>query len=295
MSAPTGDSKVVTELNELLGRELGRNEYGKPYFSWRWSEDLFWPAFATGRTLTHETKVLTPIIGAPADAHDFVPTFISTLYEDPMNGTSTLGPCNLCEKPESDISHNVYSIMQAPEREYKSDRQCRRHNTWYACKWLTPWELITGPGRGFMNLKHGEQQSSERAPSHEAVASAWRNQFPGAAFPAKGWRIPTDAYLPNGPTDENWDHSPFAHTTPHRQDTEHFIREVKFQTSRPFAEVERDMLDKEDAAARRVNLEFAEVCRDAFPALLNPAPGTRGRASGGGFVSFPWTKADRQR
>ena len=71
MSAPTGDPRVVAELNELLGRELGRNEYGKPYFTWRWSEDLTWPAFATGRTLLNETKVRTHIFGAPADTHDY--------------------------------------------------------------------------------------------------------------------------------------------------------------------------------------------------------------------------------
>lgn len=290
MSAPTGDPRIVAELNELLGRELGRNEYGKPYFSWRWSEDLFWPAAATGRTLLNETKVLTPIIGAPADTHDFEEAYdaANDTFDSDWGGKSDR--CVHCGNPESDLAHNVYSIMQRPEPEYQSDRQYRRRDTWVICKWLTPWELILGPGRGATSIMHGDQRGTDKAPPVEAVIAAWNRQFPGAAFPAKGWRVPTDAYLPHGPDDENWAGNPFGHTTPHRQDTEHFIKNVKYQTSRPFAEVEQSFIASDIEKERRIDVAFMDDCRDAFPAFLNPKQGARGS-----FVSMPWTKHDRAR
>lgn len=285
MSTPTGDPRAVAQLNELLGRELGRNEYGKPYFTWRWSEDLFWPAFATGRSIIHETKVLTPIIGAPKDTHDYE----WDVFAHSDHTALPKEPTCACGKPESDLAHNVYSIQQTAEPEYKSDRQYRRKDTWVICKWLTPWELILGPGRGYMNIMHGQQQSTERAPSTEAVIAAWNRQFRGAPFPAKGWRVPTDAFLPNK-EDPDFAASPFGHQTPNRQDTDRFIKMVRFQTSRSFAEVERDMTESSIAAENLVSAEFGEVCRDAFPAFLNPKAGSRSN-----FVSMPWTKQDRAR
>lgn len=291
MSTRTGDPRTIQQLNDHLGRELGRNEYGKPYFTWRWSEDLFWPAFATGRTIIHETKVLTPIIGAPAVTHDFQEQFAGYDVDDDSfdEWDELIGTCIHCDAPEADLSHNVYSIQQHPEPEYKSDRQYRRKDTWVICKWLTPWELILGPGRGFLNISHGDQQSLERAPSQEAVIVAWNRQFPGAPFPAKGWRVPTDAFLPNK-DDPEWALSPFGHTTPNRQDTDRFIQMVKFQTSRSFDEVEKDMVASQVRGENLVSAEFGDVCRDAFPAFLNPKAGTRSS-----FVSMPWTKQDRLR
>lgn len=290
MSAATGDPKQIAQLNEILGRELGRNQYGDPYFTWRWSEDLYWPAFATGRTTIKETKVQTPIIGAPPDSHDFEQEMVwsSELRRD-------VSRCKTCHGIEPELVHNVYSIMQAPEPEYRRDRQMRKRDTWVICKWLTPWELILGqrPESGW--LCHGEQNHIEKEPSRDALIAAWNRQFPGAAFPAKGWLIPTDAYLPAGPHDENWAESPFGHTVPQIADTNLFIERVRYQTSRPGDEVLADMLAREDAANLRGEAAIGEECRDLFPALLNPAPGKRGRASGGGFISFPWTKADRQR
>jgi hypothetical protein len=290
MSTPTGDPRAIAELNELLGRELGRNEYGDPYYSWQWSDDMFWPSFATGKKILKEQKVITPIIGAPSDTHDFEEGYDAACdtWDDDFGGKS--GRCVHCDKPEPDLAHNVYSIMQHLEPEYSRTRMVRKTHTWYVCKWLTPWELILGPGRGHAHLKHGEQQTTEKAPSHEALIQAWSNQYPGAEFPAKGWRIPTDAFLPNGPTDPMWGRSPYQHTTPQRQDTDHFIRLVKYQTSRPFDEVVQDMIDQEDAAGKKVELAIGEECRNEFSAFLNPAPGKRG-----GFISFPWTKADRSR
>lgn len=42
------------ELNKLLGQELGTNPRGEPIYKWEWSEDLFWPAYATGRSTVRE-------------------------------------------------------------------------------------------------------------------------------------------------------------------------------------------------------------------------------------------------
>jgi hypothetical protein len=40
----TGNPAEIAFLNHLLGTELGFNVYVAPIFSWRWSEDCFWPA-----------------------------------------------------------------------------------------------------------------------------------------------------------------------------------------------------------------------------------------------------------
>lgn len=254
MSTPTGDQKLTNELNDILGRELGRNQYGSPYFAWKWSEDLYWPSFATGRTIATDVPTDIPLIGGG--------------------------------------SESVINIVNRAE--YKKDRQTRKRDTWFMTKWLTPWELVTGPGRGATNLRHGEQQDSAKEPPIEEVLAAWNNHFPGADLPAKGWRIPTDAYLPAGPQDENWAYSSMC-PTPNYSDTQRFIAEIKFQTSRPFDEVLQDMLDREDAANLKGEARIGEECADAFTAFLNPAPGKRGRAGGGGFLSLPFTKFDRGR
>lgn len=284
MSAPTGDSKLIAELNELLGRELGRNQYGDPYFTWRWSEDLYWPAFATGRKLIKETKVLTPIIGAPKDTHDYDEAYdaAADTWDSDFGGQS--GKCVHCSEPESDLAHNVYSIMQTSEPEYDRDRQMRARDTWVVCKWLTPWELILGPREG--SIMHGEQGKSAKEPSQAALIAAWNRQAPGAVFPARGWLVPTDASLPRIADGVR---------TPNRTDTDWFILQVKWQTSRPFAEVEQDMMDQEDARSRKQEMLIGEEAADMWSAFLNPKPGTRGRGSGGGFISFPWTKKDRLR
>lgn len=288
MSHPTGDPRTIAKLNDLLGNELGRNHFGDPYFTWRWSEELYWPATPTGRFKTVEEKTQTPIIGAPADAHDFEEIGDNGCAPDEDQYQYSAN-CKHCGEPESHINHNVYSIMQHAEPEYERGRQTRKVDTWVICKWLTPWELILGPGRGHKHVIHGDQQFSDKEPESKAVLATWNRLFPGASFPARGWRVPTDAYLPATPDDENWANSPFGHTTPHLQDTEHFIRKVKYQNSRAFEAVLQDMLSKEDAKNEREQLAIGEECRDLFPAFLNPNIGKRG-----GFVSFPWSKKDRQ-
>lgn len=46
---------TVTELNTILARELGCTPYSEGIFQWNFSEDLFWPAMFTGRTIEKTT------------------------------------------------------------------------------------------------------------------------------------------------------------------------------------------------------------------------------------------------
>ena len=52
---------TVEKLNELLGRELGRNPLNEPVYRWAFSEDLYWPTHATGRTV--KKKIQVPLFG----------------------------------------------------------------------------------------------------------------------------------------------------------------------------------------------------------------------------------------
>lgn len=246
MSAPTGDPALIRTLNDFLGQELGRNQYGKPYFTWRWSEDLFWPAARTGNLIQvpHEAEI--PLIGGgveKATLVDVVP-------------------------------------------EYARERQLRRSNVWVVCKWLTPWELITGPLRG--SWKHGDQMQMPDGslPTHERQVEMWNSLFPGAEFPARGWRIPTDAYLPSNPHDPNYGRT--AGHEPNWADTKHFVMRVKAQTSESFDTVLNDMMAKLKERDEGVPGAMMDEIRDGFNAFLNPNPGKRG-----GFISFPWSKKDR--
>ena len=100
----TNEAVETSRLNHLLGRELGRRTDGKAIFKWKWSEDLFWPAFQTGRKILCAKHVEVPIIGG---------------------GTETV-------------------IQEDAVPEYRRDRQCLQRNTWYMTKWLNPEELIWG-------------------------------------------------------------------------------------------------------------------------------------------------------
>ena len=295
MSAPVHDEALTRRCNELMGQELGRNQYGKPYYTWRWSNDLFWPAHATGQKVVTETKVKMPIIGAPAETHDFEEGYdaaLDTFDNDWGGGT---GKCKVCGEPESSLNHNVYSIMQDIKPEYRREPLLLKTDTWVICKWMSPWELILGPGKGHGHIRHGEQQSDFKEPPMEEVRAAWERQNPGAEFPSRGWRIPTSAYLPKGPEDENWEGNPFGHTKPNMQDTRRFIALVKHQAAQNFDQVNRDWVDGQDKQNDREARLIGEECANEWSAFLNPAPGKRGRASGGGFVSMPWSKFDRMR
>lgn len=62
---------TVRQLNELLRQELGSNPYGEGIFSWRWSEDCYWPATKTGRMVTKKVEV--PLIGGGVETAE-IPT-----------------------------------------------------------------------------------------------------------------------------------------------------------------------------------------------------------------------------
>lgn len=55
-------SNNIEKLNELLGQEIGRTPLGDPLYKWEWSDDLLWPAYATGRNTTRNAPA--PIIGS---------------------------------------------------------------------------------------------------------------------------------------------------------------------------------------------------------------------------------------
>jgi hypothetical protein len=234
---PTGNKNEIARLNDLLGRELGRSPDGKSVFSWRWSEKCLWPGTKTGRMITVEKQVRIPILGAGEE--------IITMGE------------------------------VVPE--YKIERQLGRiRDAWLICKWLPPWELITGPTSG--HLRYGSDMNNK--PADEAVEESWKKQYPGMDFPAKGWRVPIGA---------TWDPTNLSRP-PDEKDTLGFIAEVRKQTARTFSAA---MADYDEGVAFRDTLAqkgIEDVARDAFNAFLNPDPGKRG-----GFVSFPWTRLDRSR
>lgn len=94
------DPKILSSLNDLLGRELGRNERGEPLFSWAWSEDLFWPAFRTGRMIRREKKIQALLIGGGSDLVDLgevVPEYkrVPQVSRKCWNMTRWLGPVDL--------------------------------------------------------------------------------------------------------------------------------------------------------------------------------------------------------
>jgi hypothetical protein len=220
----TGNPKEIERLNDLLGRELGRNPYGASVFSWRWSEDCWWPATRTGRTV--KSPVSVPIIGGGIE------------------------------------------IVEHVVPEYKPQRQTKRHDSWYICKWLSPEELILGGSQGL-----GRGYAPGMKPNHDALARQWNELFPGIDFPSQGWRVPTNACLPRGPHDS---------AIPNLNDTNDFIAQIKEQTRLNEADsLARDLAiwDAHDEAQKA---EIGDECRDLFPAYLNDRPGRRG-----GFVSMP--------
>ncbi|MEY4299377.1 MAG: hypothetical protein RIR25_613 [Verrucomicrobiota bacterium] len=227
----TGNPAEIARLNNLFGRELGRNLNAEPIFSWRWSEDMFWPSFPTGRTVTKERFFDIPLVGGGVEK----------------------------------------GCIEEAVPEYAQDRQVRLLDTWYIAKWLTPEELIVGGLIG-----HGMGWQGGQKPSDEQLREAWKRQFPGADFPAQGWRVPTDAHLPRSPQESK---------VPNEADTLHFIRCIREQTSMRFDERLKDMLAYEDRGEAEKDRVIQDMVRDSFPAFLNPNIGKRG-----GFVSFPWAR-----
>jgi|SRR6185436_9245819 len=157
--------------------------------------------------------------------------------------------------------------------DYVANRQVR-NSAWYVTKLLTAEELIWG-----WIGKHGDPLPDGRGPTDARLLEMWNARFPGADFPSRGWRVPTDAFLPR---------SPGGDREPNLNDTEAFIAFVKEQTRLSFDARLGDMLASEDIREAAKRREIEDCVRDAFGAYLNPTPGKRG-----GFVSFPWTRRDR--
>lgn len=166
---PTGDPREVNRLNNLLGRELGRTPYGDSIFQWEWSDDLFWPAYATGRTVLKSQRMLVPILAPAGEA-----------------------------SPGAEMV-NVSETVP----EYSRDRQTIKRETWFVTKWLKSTDLIHGGTRG-----HGWDYSPGEEPDHEALERLWKQRFKGADFPYQGWRVPTDAFLPRSPQDPSVPNEP---------------------------------------------------------------------------------------
>jgi hypothetical protein len=184
----------IEQLNNLLGRELGRTLYGEPKYKWQFSDELFWPAYATGKFVDART------------------------------------PAGLV-------------VMQ---KEYRQDRMSQKlDHQWVVTKWCSP-------------------ESLDR----------WQQNFPSAPYPGKGYYIHTNASL------DPWQ-------APTQDDTEHFIRCIREQTSMSYGQRLRDMEAADDREELAVENETMDFARDCVPAFVNEAPGKRG-----GSVSMPSTSRE---
>lgn len=173
----------TADLNEYLGRELGRNPYSEPIFRWDWSEDLYWPSYATGKSI----EVTSP--------EGFV-------YFQP---------------------------------EYAKDRMSHKlHHQWVITKWYPPEDLEN-----------------------------WQTNFPGAPYPARGYRIHTD-----------WANKP--NCAPTLVDTEILVKQIRQQRSMSFTDRHADMEAQDLRKEASIQREISDQIRDCIPAALNPFPGKRG-------------------
>lgn len=187
MSTPTGDPALIRELNDYLGRELGRRPNGKPIYAWKWSNDLFWPAFATGRNTTIKRIIEVPVFN----------------------------------KAGAEVVSKETVTLEEIVPEYTRDRQVRQIDTWYVTKWLTATELIFG-----WFGRHGEH-FPEKEPDDVRLRELWESRFPGADFPGQGWRVPTDAWLPRSPGDSkvpNWNDTRFFVAQVKHQASQNFVQ-----------------------------------------------------------------------
>lgn len=155
-----------TKLNDLLGKELGRNVYGDPIFQWSWSEEMLWPLTKTGRMITKEREVEIPIIGGGIEIADF----------------GELVP------------------------EYAQSRQMRQQNVWVVSKWLSPMDLIFGgsAGHGRGRLADASDETlmtlwNSRFPGADFPSQGWRVPT-DATLP----RSPYDPREPNYPDTEHF-------------------------------------------------------------------------------------------
>lgn len=196
---------TVPQLNEILARELHRAPGSSDgIYKWEWSEDLFWPSYATGRMVPKRIEV--PLIGGGVDHTEII----------------------------------------VPE--YRRDRMSHKlRDQWVITKWCAPETL-----------------------------DRWEQNFPGAPYPADGFRINTDWYNPPG-------------VLPSEEDTIRLIWALRNQSDKNRAQLTNEMEEESAKNQRAIENEVEDEINDSFGAFLNPKPGSRS-----GHVSMPYTEIDRK-
>jgi hypothetical protein len=112
---------TVAELNEILGRELGRNPRGEPLFKWEWTEDLVWPASSTGRKVANNKDYSVPIIGTGVEEEvtvavvepEYKPRRMTDKYHDQWIITAW------CKPEELDGWHHIFPGSDYPVGGYR--------------------------------------------------------------------------------------------------------------------------------------------------------------------------------
>lgn len=232
----------VADLNELLARSLGTNPYGEGKFLWAFSEDLVWPQFPTGGTVTKQVEV--PLIGGGVDVECTDCGGKGTIvYEEDDSER-----CDCCAGKGTIFKTTWHVTSVVPE--YKVEKMCPKlDHQWVIALWYAPEEL-----------------------------AHWESRFPGAAYPARGYRINTNAALPSYPGGPR---------EPNIRDTERFIELLREQRSMSHHDRVVDMLAEDDRQKAAVQAEIEDEIGNEFNAFMNPEPGKRG-----GFVSFPSTNKE---
>lgn len=238
-------SYSVADLNELLARSLGTTPYGDGRFQWAWSEDLVWPQFPTGGTVT--TQVEVPLIGGGVDVECTDCGGVGQI-SDGDEESSGVERCDACAGKGTifKTSWPVNSVVP----EYRVEKMCPKlDHQWVITLWYAPEDL-----------------------------AHWQSRFPGAAYPARGYRIDTNASLPSYPGGPR---------EPNIRDTERFIELLRSQRSLSHHDRVVDMLAEDDRQRASVQQEIEDEIANDFTAFMNPEPGKRG-----GFVSFPSTEKE---
>lgn len=155
--------QTVAQLNKLLERELGTNPYGEAIFRWEFSEDLYWPEFATGRMVEKPVKI--PIIGGSVECEECRGKGEKLVWDD---DESWYEQCTKCDKGRIYGTEMTASISVPEYRKEKMAPNLDRQ--WVVTVWTPPESL-----------------------------PQWQAMFPGAPYPARGHRIHTNASLPSYP------------------------------------------------------------------------------------------------
>jgi hypothetical protein len=105
----------------------------------------------------------------------------------------------------------------------------------------------------------------------------WQKIFPGAPYPAQGYRVHTNVYMEVG-------------EEPTTTITEGLIYDIKRQLSMTASEMTEEMTAEQDKRDRDATESQKDEVEELIPAFLNHEPGNRGNR-----VSLPVTKQDKLR